>query len=238
MIVQACINGARPKEFHPALPLTKDAMIADAIECIAAGAAELHIHPRDADGNEGLSHVDKLVGGIRDAFPGSLVGVSTGAWIEGDVDRTKERINQWTRRPDYASVNLSEQDAPAIFALLETKGIGIEAGLATVEDAARFVTLPQRHRVFRVLFEIEMQNVAQAHATLQGIQDILEDACVQRPILLHGFDDTVWHFVRVARDKRWSTRVGLEDGCLLDDQSVASSNARRVAEAFSILHKK
>lgn len=238
MIVQACINGARPKEFHPALPITKDAMIEDAIACIAAGAAELHIHPRDAGGKESLSHVDALVGGIRDACPGSLVGVSTGAWIEGDVDRTRKCINQWTCLPDYASVNLSEPDAPGIFALLETTGVGIEAGLATVEDAARFVTLPQKHRVFRVLFEIEMQNVDHAQATLQGIQDVLEEACVQRPILLHGFDDTVWHFVRVARDKRWSTRVGLEDGCQLDDQSVASSNAQLVAEAVSILHKK
>ncbi|RUX42332.1 3-keto-5-aminohexanoate cleavage protein, partial [Mesorhizobium sp. M7A.F.Ca.US.001.01.1.1] len=43
MIVQACINGARPRDFHPKLPLTAEAMASDAAACVAAGAAELHI---------------------------------------------------------------------------------------------------------------------------------------------------------------------------------------------------
>ena len=40
MIVQACINGARPSNFHPTLPLTIHAMAHDSAACIAAGAAE------------------------------------------------------------------------------------------------------------------------------------------------------------------------------------------------------
>jgi uncharacterized protein (DUF849 family) len=40
MIVQACINGAPPSDFHLALPLTGDAMACDSAACIAAGAAE------------------------------------------------------------------------------------------------------------------------------------------------------------------------------------------------------
>jgi uncharacterized protein (DUF849 family) len=234
MIVQACINGARPKGFHPALPLTNEAMVSDAIECVTAGASELHIHPRDANGKESLALVDALVRDIRSACPGTLVGVSTGDWIENDATLTRESINAWSLIPDYASVNLSEMDAPVIFSLLEAKGVGIEAGLATVEDAERFVSLPQRHKVFRVLFELEEQDLNQAEATLQGIRAVLKAASVQRPILLHGFDATVWHFVREARVNRWSTRVGLEDGCRLEDQSVASSNAQLVAEAVAL----
>ncbi len=38
MIVQACINGARATGFHPALPLTTDAMARDGAACLAAGA--------------------------------------------------------------------------------------------------------------------------------------------------------------------------------------------------------
>ncbi|WP_305984590.1 3-keto-5-aminohexanoate cleavage protein [Roseibium sp. MMSF_3544] len=238
MIVQACINGARPKGYHPSLPLTKEAMVADAAECIASGAGELHIHPRDLDGKESLAHVDELVRGVRSACPGTLVGVSTGAWIENDINLTRDRINEWSSIPDYASVNLSESDAPAIFSLLESKGIGIEAGIATVEDAVRFVSLPQRDKVFRVLFEIEEQDLKQAQATLVDIQAVLNEAGIQRPILLHGFDATVWFFVREAREKRWSTRVGLEDGCRLEDHSIASSNAQLVASAIAIFQQK
>ena len=237
MIVQACINGARPEAYHPSLPLTHEAMVADAAECIAAGAGELHIHPRDSDGKESLAHVDELVRGIRSVCPGTLVGVSTGAWIEDDITLTRQRINEWSSLPDYASVNLSEPDAPAIFSLLEAKGVGIEAGIATVEDAERFVSLRQRDKVFRVLFEIEQQDLRQAQATLAGIQTVLNEAGVQRPILLHGFDATVWHFVREARVKRWSPRIGLEDGCRLEDQSVASSNAQLVAKAIALFQE-
>lgn len=234
MIIQACINGARSIGYHPALPLTIEAMVAAAVECVEAGAGELHIHPRNPDGKESLAHVDELVRGIRIACPGTLLGVSTGEWIENDHSLTREKIGKWSFLPDYASVNLSEADAPAIFALLEEKGVGIEAGLATVEDAKRFVTLPQRHSVSRVLFEIEEQDLGDAQKSLIGIEAVLEEAGVRRPVLLHGFDATVWHFAREARNRRWSTRVGLEDGCTLENQSIAESNAHLVSEAIAI----
>lgn len=79
MIIQACINGARSFNHHPALPLTLEAMISDARTCLAAGANEFHIHPRDPEGRESLRETDSLIRAIRRACPGSLVGVSTGA---------------------------------------------------------------------------------------------------------------------------------------------------------------
>ena len=212
-------------------------MIADAEACISSGAGELHIHPRDSDGNESLTYVDELVRGVRSACPGTLVGVSTGAWIENDIALTRKRIQAWSALPDYASVNLSETDAPEIFSMLEAKGVGIEAGIATIEDAKRFVSLPQCERVFRVLFEIEEQDLEQADANLHGIEAVLNEAGVKRPILLHGIDSTVWHFVRKARIRRWSTRVGLEDGNRLEDHSVAASNSELVAKAVALFRR-
>ncbi len=237
MIIQACLNGSRSADYHPNLPLTVEAIVTAALDSIAAGAGELHIHPRDTDGKESLACVDELVRNIRSACPGTLVGVSTGAWIENDVTLTRERIDAWSHIPDYASVNLSEADAPAIFSLLQTKGVGIEAGLATVEDAKRFVTLPQRHKVLRVLLEIEEQNLSEAYKTLEGIQSILMVAGIERQILLHGLDELVWPFVREARNRRWATRVGLEDGCLLEDHVIAPSNAALVADAVAIFRQ-
>ena len=80
MIVQACLNGARSDAYHPALPLTAAAMAADAAACVAAGAAELHLHPRGFDRRESLTSavVDATVLAVRLACPGTLVGVSTG----------------------------------------------------------------------------------------------------------------------------------------------------------------
>ena len=137
MIVQACINGARAFDFHPALPLSTDKMARDGEACVAAGAAELHLHPRDLEGRESLAPatMDATMLAVRRACPGTLIGVSTGAWIEADERRTLACIDGWNELPDYASVNLEERDAPAVMERLRQRGIGIEAGLASVADA-------------------------------------------------------------------------------------------------------
>ena len=235
MIVQACINGARPANYHPRLPLTAAAMAIDAAACIAAGAAELHIHPRGPDGRESLAAVDETVRAVRETCPGTLIGVSTGAWIEGDPARTRDCIAAWRELPDYASVNLSEPDAPAIIALLHSMGVGVEAGLASVSDTERFVALPDCRRVLRVLVEIDREEGSgNADAIVDGIAQELAKADIRRPVLLHGTDATVWHFVRRAYRQRWSTRVGLEDGCLRLGGERASGNAAIVSDAVRL----
>ncbi|MBA8831168.1 MULTISPECIES: 3-keto-5-aminohexanoate cleavage protein [Rhizobium] len=235
MIVQACINGARPRDFHPLIPLTIDAMVRDAAASVAAGAAELHIHPRGVDGKESLTAVDDTLGAIRRACPGTLIGVSTGAWIEGDREKTRAGIRCWRVLPDYASVNLSEDDAPGVIQLLRQKGVGIEVGLASVADAERYTSLEDHERVFRLLIELDdEQDLQRACAIRDGIIEVLERSRVNRPILLHGFDGTVWPFVRLARERHYSTRIGLEDGKHLPDGTIASDNAALVAAAVAI----
>lgn len=234
MIVQACINGARPADFHPRLPLTAEAMARDGASCVAAGAAELHIHPRGPNGQESLVAVDATILAVRRACPGTLVGVSTGAWIESDEKKTRDSIARWSELPDYASVNLSEADAPAVMGLLRRRGIGIEVGLASIADAERFVNLPDHEHVFRILIEIGEQDLGMAREVADGIATVLERAGTRRPILLHGFDVTVWPFVELAHQRRWSTRVGLEDGKHLADGTTAFDNVALVAAAAAI----
>ncbi len=207
----------------------------DGAACIYSGASELHLHPRGSNGQESLQAVDATIRAVRLACPGTLIGVSTGAWIENDEQRTRSAIASWTELPDYASVNLSEPDAPAVIDLLHRRGIGVEAGLASVADAKRFVALPARGRVFRVLIEIEEQDLEVAYQIAEGIAAVLQRANVRRPILLHGFDETLWPFVELARERRWSTRVGLEDGQYLRDGTLAPDNAALVAAAAAIL---
>ena len=234
MIVQACINGARASGFHPRLPLSPQAMAQDGARCIAAGAAEIHLHPRGSHGRESLAAVDETIFAVRRTCPGTLVGVSTGAWIEDSEDGTRSAIAQWKHLPDYASVNLSEHDAPAVMALLRQQGVGIEAGLASVADAERFVKLSGHSLVLRVLIEIEEQSVGVARQIVDGIAAVLDRAGTQRPILLHGFGATVWPLIRLAHQRRWSTRVGLEDGKHLPDGTIAADNAALVACAVKI----
>jgi uncharacterized protein (DUF849 family) len=64
MIVQACLNGHHPPGYHPRLPVSIDALVADGRQVIAAGASELHLHVRDRNGVESLDpdcvvHLDR-----------------------------------------------------------------------------------------------------------------------------------------------------------------------------------
>ena len=240
MIVQACINGARPADFHPALPLTPDAMAQDAAACLAAGAAELHLHPRNPDGRETLDAgtMDATMLALRQACPGALIGVSTGAWIEGDERRTLAAIEGWRELPDYASVNLGEPGAPAVMERLRQRGVGIEAGLASVADAERLVALDRAGRILRTLIEISEQDIGEARAVAAAIEAVLDRAEVRRPVLLHGFDATVWDFTALAAGRRWSTRVGLEDGQTLPDGTAASGNPALVAAAARVFSQR
>lgn len=236
MIIQACLNGARAAGYHPELPLTAEAIARDAAACVAAGAAELHVHPRGSDGRESLSAevMDTAVLALRRTCPGTLVGVSTGAWIENDPDRTRDAIASWRELPDYASVNLSEEDAPAVMRLLERRGIGVEAGLASATDAKRLAGLELGRPVLRILIEISEQDLGEAMRVAGEIVGVLDRAGVTRPILAHGFDATVWPFVSLAAERRWSTRVGLEDGCELADGTTAAGNVALVAQAAEV----
>ncbi len=237
MIVQACLNGARSAAYHPALPLTQEAMAADAAACVAAGAAELHLHPRGSDGRESLAPaaVDATVLAVRRACPGTLIGVSTGAWIEGDEDRTLACIEGWRELPDYASVNLAEPGALAVMERLWRCSVGVEAGLASVADAERLIAWGMGGRALRVMVEVEEQDEGEALAVAEEIEAVLTRAGLRRPMLLHGLDAGVWRFVARAAEQRFSTRVGLEDGDTLPDGTTAPSNAALVAVAVGLL---
>ncbi len=143
----------------------------------------------------------------------------------------------WKELPDYASVNLSETDAPAVMELLRDRGVGVEAGLASVADADRFVKLDHCSRVLRILIEIEEQKLEAAYRLANDIAALLDHAGLRRPILLHGLDATVWPFVEMACRRRWSTRVGLEDGKQLADGTTARDNSDLIAAAVAFAEK-
>ena len=94
------------------------------------GASELHLHVRDQTGLETLApnHVDATMKALKTALPGTLVGISTGAWIEKDGDRLLAYIGRWSVLPDYASVNLSEKNAPAVIERLHRSGTASKPG--------------------------------------------------------------------------------------------------------------
>lgn len=215
MLLQTALNGGFTKSAHPALPLSVQELARDAVACVAAGARAIHLHPRDAEGRERLDAavVDAVVTQVRAAC-GVPVGVTTGAWIEPDLQRRLALVRAW-RAPDYASVNLSELGSLEMMETLLHIGIGIEAGVWTVADAERLGASGLGGRVTRILVEPgELQvgdSAADAIGLVEAIHATLDRFGLAVRRLQHGDGKVTWVILADAIRRGIDTRVGLED---------------------------
>src|SRR5580700_11241750 len=97
MLLQAAMNGLVTRSQHAAVPVTLEEMVADAGACVAAGAGALHIHPRNDSESESLeaSVVDTVAVTLHHAHK-VPVGVTTGAWIEPDLQQRLRYLQAWS----------------------------------------------------------------------------------------------------------------------------------------------
>ncbi|MER6919850.1 3-keto-5-aminohexanoate cleavage protein, partial [Streptomyces spiralis] len=118
-MMQVCLNGSRTAADGAVVPLTPEAMAESAAGAVAAGATEVHVHPRTPCGRESMSPrvVAAAVEAIRARVP-VPVGVTTGAWTEPDPAARPARVRGWTVLPDVASVNWHEPGAEELAAAL------------------------------------------------------------------------------------------------------------------------
>lgn len=233
--MQAALNGPWTKDDHPAVPVLADELARDAVACVAAGAGAVHLHPRDEHGRERLdAHVvDHVVTTVRDAC-GVPVGVSTGAWIEGNIERRVGMLRSWSA-PDYASVNVSEDGALAVAEALIDAGVGIEAGVWSIDDAQRLGDWALGGALTRVL--VEPVDVARhdALACVQAIHHTLDRVGVLAPRLQHGDGEATWVLIEDAVRRGLDTRVGLEDTQYVPDGARAEGNEALVRAAARYL---
>ncbi|MCT9083273.1 3-keto-5-aminohexanoate cleavage protein, partial [Streptomyces fulvoviolaceus] len=231
-MVQVCLNGGRGAVDGAVVPLTPEALAESAAEAVAAGATDVHVHPKTLCGRDSLS--PGIVAATLSVIRGRVsvpVGVTTGAWAEPDPVLRVERIRSWTVLPDHASVNWHEPGAEEVAAALLDRGVGVEAGIWSGTDgAARFAVSPLGPRVLRVLAEVTDPDAGSAEASARALLSEL-GAAFGRPVLLHGEDGGAWAVLRLAGRLGLATRMGLEDTLVLPDGQRAVSNAELVAEA-------
>jgi uncharacterized protein (DUF849 family) len=199
---------------------------------IAEGARSLHFHVRDASGAESLEPADVAAAltAVRSTAPGVEISLSTGLWIAGH-DRL-DLIRGWTELPALVSINLSEPGWEQLAALVTERGIGIEAGLATTEDAETLRASSLRPA--RVLVEIDDE-------TLDGPAAVLAAGHIDRrvdrsgpPRLHHGMGPATWVVLDLAVALGRDIRVGLEDVLTLPGGEIAPGNAALVAAAYRL----
>ncbi len=244
-MLKACLNGARRRENHPALPVTAAELARDVAAVAAAGAQAVHLHVKDDRGVDTLngSAVAAVLAAVREVAPGLPVGVTTGAWALPDPGQRVAAIRSWGRLsalPDFASVNWHEDGADQVAAALLEIGVAVEAGLWHVEGARAWLTSPHRDRCLRVLLELpDGLEAAAVEAEADRLLRLVDPARSVEgegpPVLLHGEGTTAWPALRLARRLGLWTRIGLEDVLVLPDGSPAPDNAALVAAARDLL---
>jgi uncharacterized protein (DUF849 family) len=237
LLLKACLNGSRSDDEHPAIPRTPAQLAAEGRASVDAGARVLHLHPYDGDGHETLEAEPcaAALRAVRAACPGIPVSLSTSADIESDPRRRLELVAGWTDLPDLVTANQGE---PGILDLCEHligRGVGIEAGLLSLEDAQAFVAAGIADRCARVLVEPLDADPAVAVAHAAAIEGVLDDAGVTLEQVHHGDDVATWHVMERAVSRGHGIRIGLEDTTVLPDGRRPAGNGELVRAAAAML---
>ena len=235
MLLKARLNGPRRPGDHPALPVTPVELGAAAAAAVAAGAAALHVHPKDGSGADTLDAeaVAATLTAVRDAAPGTPVGVTTGAWAAVDQAARRAAVRGWAVLPDFASVNWHEAGSAELATELLDRGVGVEAGLWTPDAVRAWLDWPERGRCLRVLLEV-MPDQPSPVATAGRLLDALGPQ-PGVPVLLHGEGAAAWPVLREAGRRGLDARIGFEDTLVLPDGSPAPDNAALVIAARAVL---
>ena len=236
-LLKACLNGSRTDAEHPAIPRNPAELAAEGRAAADAGAQALHLHPYDSEGAETLAAEPcaAALQAVRDACPGIPISLSTSADIEPDPHRRLELVAGWTELPDLVTANQGE---PGILELCEHligRGVGIEAGLLTLDDARAFVAAGIADRCVRAMVEPLDADPAAAVAHAAAIEQALSDAGITLEQVHHGDDVATWHVMGRAVSRGHGIRVGLEDTTVLPDGRRPGGNAELVRAAAAML---
>ncbi|MFG2336874.1 3-keto-5-aminohexanoate cleavage protein [Streptomyces yangpuensis] len=251
------LNGSRGAADGPAVPMSPQDLAESAVRAVAAGAAEVLVHPRTPCGRESLS--PRVVGPLLEVLRGSGVGVplAVPASIDAEPDpaERRARVRAWTVLPDRAVVHFAEPGAAALALALLERGVAVDAVVPTAGPAGpeplerlrswlERIPSGSRGRV-RVAAEI---NEPPAEAP-SAVPDRLAEpgrltglglpAGLREPgtggVLLFGRDGASWPALRLAARCGTAARTGVGDVLHLPDGRRARSNAELVAAARELL---
>jgi uncharacterized protein (DUF849 family) len=228
------LNGDRD---HPAVPRSPAEIAAAAAAVVAVGAHSVHVHAFDEAGVQSLAaeHVAGVLRAVRAACPGLPVSMTTTAEAEADPARRFQLVAGWTELPDLVTANQGEAGIVELCDLLVERGVGIEAGLLSLDDAHAFVRAGVAGRCVRVMVEPLDADPDAAMAHAAAIEALVTGAGIALPQVHHGDGVASWSVNRRAIPRGHGIRTGLEDTPQLPDGRLAKDNAELVAAAAALL---
>lgn len=237
-------NGARKRHAdHAALPITPDELAACARQCVAAGAAMLHLHVRRPDGTHSLEPDDyrPAIAAVQQAVGDALViqitteavGIYTPAQQMASVRALQpEAISAALRElvPDAAH----EAEAARFFAELSAARTAIQYILYSADDVLRYRDLRARgvlpdtpHWVLFVLGRYSAGQRSEPSDLLPFLQAWSDGGTLTAnvPWAMCAFGAREAECALTAALLGGHARLGFENNMLLPDGSTAPDNA-------------
>jgi len=234
IFLQVALNGDR---IHPAAPRTPAAIAEAARAAADAGAQSVHVHAFDDAGRETLDGpaCAKVLRAIRALCPETPISLTTSAAIVEDPGKRFSIVEAWEEMPDLVTANQGEPGIVELCELLLSRGVGIEAGLLSIENARAFVLCGLAGRCRRVLIEPLDADPDAAVQRAAKMEDIVVSAGITLQQVHHGYGVACWAVNRRALERGHGIRTGLEDITLLPDGKPARDNADLVAAAARLI---
>jgi len=232
--LQVALNGDR---IHSAAPRSPTSIAEAARAVVRAGAHSVHVHAFDHAGRETLDGTScaEVLGCIRRLCPDTPVSLTTSATICPDPEERWHIVEAWKALPDLVTANQGEPGIIELCELLLSRGVAIEAGLLTIDDANAFAASGLAGRCRRVLIEpLDLDpESAVRHAAM--MEETVMSAGITLDQVHHGYGIASWAVNRRALDRGHGIRTGLEDVTVLPDASPAQSNADLVMAAMALI---
>jgi uncharacterized protein (DUF849 family) len=232
--LQAALNGDR---IHPAAPRTPAAIAEAARASVHAGAQSVHVHAFDDAGRPTLDGAGcaKVLRSIRDLCLEIPISLTTSATIVPDPTERFRMVEAWEEMPELVSANQGEPRIVELCELLLSRGVDIEAGLLSIDDARAFVRSGLASECRRVLIEpLDAEpGVALQHAA--AMEQIVISAGITLEQVHHGYGIACWAVNRRALERGHHIRTGMEDVTVLPDGASAHDNADLVAAAVRLI---
>jgi uncharacterized protein (DUF849 family) len=198
----------------------------------------VHVHAFDDARRETLDGIAcaKVLRAIRKLCPETPISLTTSAAIVRDPKERFRIIQAWAELPDLVSANQGEAGIAELCELLLSRGVGIEAGLLSPEDARAFVSSGLAGRCRRVLIEpLDADPETAVHAA--EMEEIVASASIKLEQVHHGDGIASWAVNRRALVRGHGIRTGLEDVTVLPDGQPARDNADLVAAAVRLIQE-
>ncbi|OZI74527.1 3-keto-5-aminohexanoate cleavage protein [Bordetella genomosp. 12] len=244
LIITVAPNGAyKTAQDHPAVPMTPDALAAEARACLDAGAAMMHMHVRTPEGKHSLdvqAYRDALAAVERAVGREMLVQVTSEA--AGVYQAGQQMAMVRELKPQAVSIGLreiavpdiSEHELAAFFAWIAAERIMTQIILYSAEDLARWQDFRARGLVPQgcwALLYVLGRYVAGQQSSPQDLLPFLQISGQTLPWAICAFGRQENACVTTAAALGGHMRVGFENNLLLSDGRVAPGNSALVRQA-------